>query len=196
MVFAAPSISGAAQFKSSSTPVMLFGEAVNGTLFGFTVDGQAFECGKTVFEKASLSTPANTVPGVTVQGNECVGFGFVGATLNMGNCTLEFQQPNASLEGKVALRCTGGSTVVLKSSVFGSECEVKVGEASNTSLSKYSASNNATGVTISIQATGVTETKTKDNGLCPLSGIGTTANGTFMSGPLFNGTGGINFSVS
>lgn len=190
--FVGVSSASAAQFKSSSSPVMLFGEDTGNHVF--KVDGQSVTCKKAVFEKASLATPANVVTGVTAAYNECTAFGFAGATVNMGNCTYEFQQPNATLNGKVAFRCTSGTAKVF-SSVFGSECEVTIGEASNTSLSNVSYANNATGVTITAGVTGITANKIKDNGLCPLSGTGSTANATYEGPTNVNGTGGINVSV-
>lgn len=195
--FVGVSSASAAQFTSTSSPVMLFGED-NGKHV-FKVDGQSVTCNVGKFEKASLTTPANVIPGVTAAYSSCTAFGFAGATVNMGNCTYEFLQPNASFEGNVAFRCNSSGKATVFSSVFGSECEVTIGEASNTNLSKVTyknLANSPTKVEMTAAVTGITANKVKDNGLCPLSGTGSTSNATYEGPTVVEGTSGIGISVS
>lgn len=196
---AAVPTASAAQFKSSSSPVSLHGEA-NTTAHVFKIDGQAAECNGN-FSKSSLSTPANTIPGISASYSGCKAFGFLG-TLNMGGCTYEYLQPNATLNGNMAIRCGNPNNaflITIFASAFGSECEVKIGETNNTNLSKITYANNNpfTGEVLATAAvTGLTATKTKDNGLCPLSGTGSTSAATFEGPTRWWGTLGITFSVA
>lgn len=194
------SSASAAQYKSNSSPVMLFGEQ-EGTHV-FKVQGQSVTCKKAVFEKASLATPANTVPGVTASYNECTAFGFAGATVNMGNCTYELQQPgnenatNKDFTANVGIRCSGASNINVSSSVFGSECKASIHETSNTLLPHLLIKNGpGAQVNINITVTSITVTVTIDNGLCPLKGVGTTTESSYEGKLPVGGTGGIGVSV-
>lgn len=190
------SAASAAQFKSNSSPVMTFGQDSGNHVF--KVDGQAVACNSAVFEKASLATPANTVPGITAAYSNCTMFGFAGATVNFGNCTIEILTPNATLNANVALRC-GASPVTANVSVFGSECSVSIGESGNTNLSGVSDANNnpsAGKVLVTANISGITVKKNKDNGLCPLSGAGTVTNGTYTGPTPVEGTSGVGISVA
>jgi hypothetical protein len=187
---------GRVAFQAGKSPVMLFGEASGNHTF--TVDGQSVTCTSAVFEKASLATPANTIPGVTASYNGCSAFGFSGAAVKMNNCTFEFLTPNTGLNGNIALRC-GATPATVNVSVFGSECSVSFGESGNTNLSKLTYKNNnpsAGKVLVTAAVNGITATKNKDNGLCPLSGTGTVTNATYNGPVPVQGTSGIAISIA
>lgn len=193
--FVGVSSASAAQFKSTSSPVMLFGQDTGNHVF--KVDNQSVTCTNAVFEKTSLTTPANTVPGVTAAYNGCTAFGFAGASVKMNNCTYEFLTPPNANEGNVAVRC-GATPATVNASVFGSECSVSIGESGNTNLSKLLYTNNsptAGKVLVEANVTGITVKKNVDNGLCPLSGTGTVTNGNYNGPTPVEGTSGIGVSV-
>lgn len=193
------SAASAAEYKSASSPVMLFGEQ-EGTHV-FKVDGQSVTCKKAVFEKASLATPDNKIEGVTASYNECTAFGFAGASVKMNNCTYEFQKPgnedaNGQFTAKVALRCkvanNTNETVVpatVKSSVFGSECEVTIGETGNTELAHVMLKNNGNNVDLNATVNVITVNRLKDNGLCPLKTTGVTTEASYEGKTPVQGTG-------
>jgi hypothetical protein len=200
------SVTTAAEFKSSSSPVMLFGGDSGN--HRFTVDGQAVTCNGAAFEKGSLTTPANTVRDVNASYNSCTAFGFAGATVNMGSCTYEFLQPSKintnEFKGNVALGCAIETfpnvfietPITIKSSVFGSTCEVLIHESGNTNLSSLRYENHAGDITVIAEVSGISVKKTVDNGLCPLSGTGTVSNGTYNGPTTGSATSGINFFIS
>lgn len=189
--FAGVSSASAAQFKATSSPVMLFGQ-VNYEEDVIGIDGERFSC-KAVFENSSLATPANALT-VSVLFSECHN-AFFGWNINMGNCAFEFLQPNAELHGNLAIRCSGAANMTMKSFIFGSECEVSIGESGNTNLPSISYSNVSGKISMSIGVNGITANKLKDNLICPLSSTGETKNMSF-NGPLtLEGTSGIGISV-
>lgn len=197
------SAASALQYKSTSSPVMLHGvqPAGEANQHVFTVDKQAVKCNVAEFNKASQTTPANEITGIVATYSNCVAFGFVGATVNMGNCTYTFKAPTevASMEFKsnVALAC-GATPAVVKSSIFGSECEVTVGQAGNENLSE-STTHEITITQDYFWTTHITEnityTVVKDNGVCPLAGTGTRKTGSYNGNTEVEGTEGIGLSI-
>lgn len=208
------------EFKSNKSPVMLFGQDSGNHVF--KVDGQSVTCTNAVFEKASQATPTKEIPGVNAAYNGCTAFGFAGASVNMGNCSYTFKRPAnlitpktentpeiVHIAGNVAVVCNKvlNNTnktediipVTVNSSVFGSECSVSLNNTGNSNLSKllYQNNNPAAGeVLVTAQVTGITATKNKDNGLCPLSGTGTTTNATYDGPTPVKATEGIGISVA
>jgi hypothetical protein len=181
------------EFKSTSSPVMLFG-AQKGK-HTFTVDGSSVECTTANFEAASVTSPAKTVQ-ITPTYEGCTAFTFAKAKVEMKGCVYEFLQPN-SLVGNVKLVC-GANKIRIFVSSFGTECEVLIGETNNTNLSKVTYKNEAgspTKVLVGANVTGITAEKTKDTGLCPLKGTGTVNNAVYEGETLVEGTAGIGISV-
>lgn len=195
------SAASAAQYKSNKSPVMLHGAQVEQHVF--TVDGQKTTCNVAEFNKASQATPTNEISGVVATYNNCSAFGFAGATVNMGNCTYTFKQPNA-LEGNITWTigfgffCSGGTPMTIKSSVFGSECEVTIGQTGNENLFHIVLHLNFNPwprIRFTFTLTPIRVTKIKDNGLCPLGGTGVVNNGTYNGTSEVEGTEEIGFFV-
>jgi hypothetical protein len=190
----AASAASAAEFKATSSPVMLFGSQEG--KHAFTVDGSSVECETATFEAASVTAPSKTVT-VTPAYSGCTAFGFAKAKVEMNGCVYEFLQPNASLEGNVHFVCGANKARVFVSSL-GSECEVLIGETGNTNLSKVTYKNEATSPTkvkVIANVTGITAEKTKDTNFCPLKGTGTVTNASYTGNTLVEGTAGIGISV-
>ena len=191
----AASAASAAEFKSTSSPVTITGSQEG--KHKFTVDGASVECSTATFESGSTMTPAKTIT-ITPTYEGCTAFGFAKAKVEMNGCKYEFLQPNASLVGNVAFRCTGANKARVFVSSFGSECEVLIGEAGNTNLPSVTYENIAgspTKVKVLANVTGITAEKTKDTVLCPLKGTGTVTNATYSGNTLTEGKGGIGISV-
>jgi hypothetical protein len=190
----AATAASAAEFKATSSPVMLF--AGQDTKHVFTTDGSAVECETATFEAASVTAPSKTVT-VTPDYKGCTAFGFVGAKVEMKGCQYEFLEPNASLVGNVKLAC-GANKIRIFASFLGSTCEVLIGEGSNTNLSSVSYKNEATSPTkvkVTAAVKGITAEKTKDSGVCPLKGTGTVNTAEYSGTSTVEGTAGIGVSV-
>lgn len=175
---------------------MLFGVEYGNHVF--TVEGLEVNCWEGRFEKFELALPANTISGVTAQYNNCEAFTFPGATVNMGNCTYEFQEPNAALEGNIAVRCSGAAPISIKGAFFGGECKVTIGETGNTELAKISYANNTPTegrVLATAAVTGIAVNKVTDNGFCPLKGLGISSSGEYEGPTPVEATAGIGISV-
>lgn len=140
----------------------------------FKIDGQSAQCNTATFS-GTQNEPAEAIE-LEATFSNCTAFGFAGATVAMNTCKFK---PNAN-NSTLGFVC-GETPIKIKSSVFGSTCEVQIGESGNTKLSKFSASTvNSTPKTVSgkFEITGMTANKTADTGLCPLSGTGNTTNAT------------------
>jgi hypothetical protein len=200
-VAASAAMAAPESFRSTSSPVSLLGEQTTGTNLVFTLDGQKVECNKAVFEKASLSTPATSVPGVSAAYSECTAFGFMNFEVNMGTCTYTFLQPN-SLVGNVGIFCGPEAGVhkpfiKIRTSFLGSVCETQISQnATNENLSKLEYKNNGSTVDVSANVSGISVNKTVDSGACPLSGTG--AGTASLAGPIpgVHGLSGIGISIS
>lgn len=188
------SVASAAEFKATKSPVMLFGGQVD--KHQLVVDGSAVECGTITVEAASVTVPSKTVT-VTPSYTKCTVFGFTNGKVEMNGCQYEFLEPNIKLEGNIRLAC-GGNSMRIFSSFLGSECEVFIGETGNTNLEKVTYKNEATSPTtfkVTTNVGGITATKTKDTGVCPLDKTGTVKNVTYTGSSLVEGTLGIGVSV-
>ncbi|HEU5251889.1 MAG TPA: hypothetical protein VFU16_01005 [Solirubrobacterales bacterium] len=144
------------------------------TTLVFKVDGQAAQCNSATFS-GTQNEPLDAIE-LEASFSNCTAFGFSGATVTMNTCKFK---PNAdtSTNGFIC----GETPIKIKSSAFGSTCEVQIGESGNTKLSKFSASTvNSSPKTVSgkFELTGMAANKTADTGLCPLSGAGNTNNAT------------------
>ena len=197
------SAASAAEFKSSKSPVMLNG--VQKEQHVFAVDGQKVTCNTAEFNKASQATPTKNITGVEAKYANCTAFGFAGATVNMGNCTYTFTEPNTTDGGanvhlwtsKVDIGCSGGTPITINSSVFGSECSVSVAANANpTEHIIWEVDTTNGDIFGKITVGGIGATKNKDNGLCPLSGTGTTNNATYNGTATVVGTEGTTLSIS
>ena len=190
----AASAASAAEFKATSSPVDL--RAGQDNTHTFTTDGSAVTCETATFAANGVVAPSKTVT-VTPDYKGCTAFGFVGAKVEMKGCQYEFLQPNESLEGNVRLAC-GANKIRIFASVFGSTCEVLIGETSNTNLAKVTYKNEATSPTtvkVTAAVTGITAEKTKDTGICPLKGTGTVNNAEYSGISTVEGLNGIGVSV-
>ena len=194
------SAAAAAQYKSNASPVMLHG-AQSGEGLVFSVDGQKTTCNTAEFNRASQATPANEVTGVVATYANCTTFGFAGSTVNMGNCTYTFKQPTLvegmDYKANFGIAC-GATPITIKSSVFGSECEITIGQTGNENLAHmliHRLTTPPVALLITFTVTGMRVTKVKDNGLCPLSGTGVVNNGTLNGSVNFEGTESIGIYV-
>ena len=202
--FVGVSSASALQYKSSSSPVNLSGNQTN--THKFNVDGSNVSCTSATFSRNGLATPANEVSKYVASYNNCTAFGFA-ASVNMGTCTYNLDTPNASLEANADLACTSNANVTgnatnngdarILTNVFGSECEVHVESQNNKGT--ITIINNFPGpgqVTTIIHTNNLTAEKSKDNGLCPLSGTGTVNNATYNGDTAVSGQAGVNYEVS
>jgi len=188
------SAASAAEFKATSSPVDLL--AGQDTTHTFTTDGSSVTCETATFSENGVTAPSKTVK-VTPSYSGCTAFGFAGAKVEMNGCKYEFLEPNASLVGNVKLAC-GANKARIFASVFGSTCEVLIGETSNTNLSSISYKNEATSPTtvkVTASVKGITAEKTKDTGICPLKGTGTVSNAEYSGTSTVEGLKGIGVSV-
>ncbi|HEU5253928.1 MAG TPA: hypothetical protein VFU16_11455 [Solirubrobacterales bacterium] len=206
-----------ANYQSSAATVDLEGNQ-NGK-HAFKVDGQAVECNVAKFTRNGLETPANEVSKVVASYSNCTAFGFAGASVTMGSCTYNFDATTAGPMANVDFACTNNANdnegentgdARIFSTVFGSECEVHVDSVEredpvnkvkgiNTNLSTLNFSNNEPGggdVRVGAAVTGIVAEKTKDNGLCPLSGTGVTVNATYNGNTDVTGDGAKTISVN
>ncbi|HEU5251881.1 MAG TPA: hypothetical protein VFU16_00965 [Solirubrobacterales bacterium] len=188
--FAGVSSASAAQFKANGSPVMLFGQDDHQDTF--TIDGEPISC-LAQFENSSLAMPTNTLT-VSAVYSKC-GNAFFGWNINMGNCVFEFLQPNAELRGNLAIRCSGAAKMTMKTSIFGGECEVSIGETGNTNLPSIGYSNNNGRISMSIGVSEITANKLKDNPICLLNGTGETKSLSYYGPLVLEGTSGIGISV-
>ncbi|HEU5252535.1 MAG TPA: hypothetical protein VFU16_04305 [Solirubrobacterales bacterium] len=154
----------------------------------FSVDEQNVTCKKATFKSGATAVPANQIT-VNALYNECTAFGFANATVNMGNCHYVFTTPN-KLEtdlytSEVDVNCetnnAANNSIIVKSSVFGSECEVGISQHTGT---KHVIIQNTTGntpkdITMNVTVNAITVNRIKDNGLCPLKGTGEVNNGSY-----------------
>lgn len=177
------SAASALEFNSNKSPATLTGTSGN-TTHVFKVDGETASC-TAEYTPASLVTPRNSVPNIKVTYSSCVIFGIPGG-INMGGCTYEFRTPNdtPAIMGKFGIWCTDPKNdyITLFSKLFGTECEVRIGETNNTSLSTLSYENDkpkAGTLRVTANVSGITVNKTKDNGSCPLAGTGATNTVTY-----------------
>jgi hypothetical protein len=201
MATVAVSGASAAQYRSSSASVALFGE---GSFHQFIVDNSSVECNTANFEKASQNMPTSEITNLTAGYSGCTAFGFSGATVNMGNCTYKLKQPNTvtaphKFEANIALVCGGANPMTINSSVFGSECSVSMGGGGNNGnlqdigLEVETATGHILG---DLAVSTMTVTKNKDNGLCPLNGTGTVNNGGYYGFLTFQASGSANLTIS
>lgn len=178
----------AKQLISNVSPASVSLHGVDTTNHKMTIDGQNVTCNETVMNTGTINLPASTLTMNTVV-NGCTAFGFAGATVNMGNCHYRLNTPtkiNADeYTASLDIICNGttgkGANVInINSSVFGSECSVSIGEQTgkNHVVIHNTTTNVPKDVTFTTTIEGITVTKNKDNGLCPLSGTGTVNNAT------------------
>ena len=203
--FVGVSAASAAQYKASSSPANLTGNQTN--THKFNVDGSNVSCTGATFTRNGLGTAENEVSLVVASYNNCTAFGFA-ATVNMGTCTYNFDTPNAGLTANVDIACTSNANVTgnatnngdarVLTNVFGSECEVHVeSQANKTGLSfKNVTEGTDKNVTVNSAVNALTAEKTKDNGLCPLSGTGVTNNATYNGETAVSGQAGVNIEVA
>lgn len=153
-----------------------------------TIDGQSLTCENTVMTTGTINLPAATLTMNTVA-NGCSSFGFAGATVNMGNCHYRINTPTKLKEheytASLDIICNGtansaNNVINISSSVFGSECSVSIGAQAgrNHIIIHNTTTNVPKDITLTTTLEGITATKNKDNGLCPLSGTGTVNNVT------------------
>ena len=192
----AVSAASAAEFKATSSPVNLI--AGQDTTHALTMDGSSVTCETATFEENGVAAPSKTVK-LTPSYSGCTAFGFVNTKIEMNGCRYEFLEPNSALAGNVRLRCPTQETKVrLFTSVFGSTCEVLIGESGNTNLSKVSYKNEATSPTsvkVTAAITGITAEKTKDTGICPLKGTGVIHSVEYSGTSTVEGLSGIGIAV-
>ena len=201
--WAAPAAS-AAQFKSNNSPVVYYGVQAAGQTNKFTVDGQNASCPNASYESAATVTPANTVKVTPVysapMGQNCTVFGLVSPTeIKMNGCEFQFLQPNMSLESNMGIICPTGKSIKIFGESFFSTCEVAIGEAGNANRAKVKFANLAgapTKIEAKFEVTGITATKVKDNGLCPLAGAGNVNTASYTASVIFEGKMGIEVSIS
>jgi lipopolysaccharide export system protein LptA len=103
--------------------------------------------------------------------------------------------------GKFGIRCKDPKNdfITLFSKLFTEECEVRIGETSNTSLSTLSYANDtpkAGKVRVTANISGVTANKAKDNGTCPLTGTGATNTVSYTGTTDVEALLGANFAIS
>ena len=194
------SAAAALTFNSTSSPATLKGTSGN-TAHLWKVDGQTTEC-TAEFSKASMNSGSNALSNIEATYSSCLVFGIPGA-VNMGNCTYEFLTPNdtPAIMGKFGIRCKDPKNdfITLYSKLFGEECEVRIGETSNTSLSTLSYVNDtpkAGTFRVTAAITGMTVNKSKDNTTCPLSGTGATNTVTYSGTMDTQGVLGASIAVS
>lgn len=182
-----------ASFTSSSSPVTISGSQT--TTHTFTVEGNAVTCTSATFSSASTATPASTVS-VTPVYTGCTAFGFAGAHITMNGCKYKFATP-VSKVGTVEFDCpTPETKATVFVSTFLTECEVQIGEAGNNKLEDVKFTNLANGdVEVDATVSGITATKTKDVGLCPLNGTGTINNATYTGKTVISGDGAKTITV-
>lgn len=194
----------AAEFKSTASPVNFYGLQAIGQEHAFKVDGQQASCPTASYESEGIATPAKTLSVSPFYGpppgEMCTVFGFISNTskIAMNGCTYEFLQPNAAFESNLAIRCPTGKTIEIFGETWLSTCEVRIGESGNTNLAKVYFTNLGgapTKVEATFSVTGMTANKVKDNGFCPLSGTGSTANVTYTGKVTFEGRLNIGVSV-
>lgn len=194
------SAASALTFNSSSSPVALSGTSGTSTHI-WKVDGQTTEC-TAEFSKSAMNSGSNAISNIEVTYSSCLVFGIPGS-VNMGNCTYEFLTPNdaPAIMGKFAVRCNDPKNdfITLLSKLFGEECEVKIGETGNTSLSTLSYVNNtpkAGTFRVTAALTGMSANKTRDNTTCPLTGTGATNTVTYSGTIDTQGLLGASIAVS
>jgi hypothetical protein len=185
-------------FTASTNPVSITGVQEAGNEHVFTVEGSPVECATAHFTANNVASPSATL---TVNANyaNCTAFGFANAHVTMNTCHYEFQTPagpvGGPFTGKVAMRCGATPATVRVTAPF-TECHVDIGEANNTSLGTITYTNLAGGkVKVGANVTGITVNKTKDVGLCPLSGTGHTNTGKYTGNTIVEGLAGICIDV-
>ncbi|HEU5252556.1 MAG TPA: hypothetical protein VFU16_04420 [Solirubrobacterales bacterium] len=200
------SAASALTYNSSASPAMLFGSQLG--KHKLTVDGQNVECNNGNYEVAAVANGATEIPNVVAAYNNCVAFGFTNATMNMGSCTFKFLTPNVTpaIMAKFSIACKNNANetgspnngdIRVFSSVFGSECEVHIeSQSEKSTLSFANNTPNMGKVEVDAEITGLVEQNTKDNGLCPLAGIGITNGGTYNGSTALEATGGATIAVS
>ena len=201
--FVGVSAASAADYTSSSSPVNLSGN--QNTTHKFNVDGSNVSCTSATFTRNGLSTPANEVQGVVATYGNCTAFGFA-ATVNMGTCTYNFDTPNFFNNANIDVACTSNANITgnatnngdarIVTNVLGSECEVHVESQNNKGTLTFENNQPSAGDVLAKAAvTGLTAEKTKDNKLCPLSGIGTVNNSTYNGNTGITGDSSITLEV-
>lgn len=210
--FAPVPTASAVQYKSSATPVDLSGN--QNTQNVFSVDFQNVSCTSATFTRKGLATPANEISAVAASYNGCTAFGFA-ANVTMGTCTYNFDQPDINIIANVDIACTNNANVNgnatnngdarINASVFGSECEVHIESQNNRGRLDIANDNPVAGdflLRVSINpgnnggVNALTAERTKDVGLCPLSGVGVQNTATYNGNVGVTGNGAINLEVA
>jgi hypothetical protein len=168
----------------------IHGEQLAGNKHVFKVDGQAVECSVATFQ-GTFETEIQQTERVLPTYENCVAFGFVGATVSMNGCEYEFLEPTEiaanEYEGVANLVCPAGKEAV----IVAGTCETKIPDekeekAINQNLKKLTSHNRGEGtgrwVEVISNLSSITVNKTKDGFLCPLSGTGWVSNGTYTGG--------------
>lgn len=210
---ATASVASAKTYNANAANVMLFGTQTFSTKHVLSVDGQNLECTNVNMEVANVASGANVVNPIVATYNGCTIFGFNG-NVNVGTCAFTFGEPNITDNvnapnvpmAEMGINCGNNGDVNnlpntgdlrLYSTVFGSECEVHIdSQPDRTTVSFTNSTPNTGKVRVHFAVNGLTATKNKDNGLCPLSGLGTTNNVTYKGSSDFEGTSGVGFGVS
>jgi hypothetical protein len=167
---ASPALAVETFFEAGEYPAELKGQQT--ATFVFKVQGNSFECNKATFG-GTQAEPSKTID-LEASFSECTAFGFTGGTVTVNTCKFRLNA-NSATAGVIC----GATPIKLKVTPPFTTCEVTIGEAGNTSLSKISNSTVATSpktVSSKLELSGVTANVVVSTGLCPLTtGITHTA---------------------
>jgi len=177
----------AAGGAQAATPGVLTAETYPATLSGTQVGSSKFELTglKLSIEceiaklAGSLANPGSSTITASPTFEKCKAFGLT-STIDTEGCDVlvhigETLTVGGNYGGTVDLECPEGKAIKVTSGIVGNKCEIQFG--TQTGLSKGEGINKAgppKDIEVNINATGVTYKITKDEGTCPLSGLGKT----------------------
>ncbi len=180
----AAAIASAAEFKSTEATTEVAGVQEKGNVHEINIEGTStLKCKSATFVTAGAVKFPTTTLTVTPTYGSCEAFGFTEAqtAVSMDGCTYELQQPNANLEGNLAIRCPAGNAITIKTTGKFSNCEVLIPESGNTSLRFVQYKNNGgtpSKVGMEFAVTGIQSKVTETGLFCPLT-LGEKKNGTY-----------------